>query len=713
MSSPARSLAEDLRGRSDEDLERVLRLRPDLLRPVPRSIAELALRANSAASTGHALADLTQTELQILEACCALAPAGRFSLSDLADGLDAPPASVAPAVRRLIDLVLLWGETEDIRVPSAVRDRFGPYPCGLDMVIRAAQSGVRVATADPAAFSDRVELAPQDARDLLISHSWGPPVVPSGPGHEWLSGQNFMAIDESERLIVPREIALLVRRGVLVAELAREPQLSRSGPSIAAADRYCGHAADQALRDVDRVLGHLTRGPLGRQSNGSLPAREFDSLVASAGLPAGQVGLILTLAQALDWVGWDGDQRLRPSAVFEQGLGRPVAERWATLVATWIGLPRATSGEPTRLLTGPDDPAAVAHRRHVLAGIVAGAGGTIEAWLEWYRPRQPIPAGQVGGLLAETEFLGLTFGGNPSGWASLLLAEPVDVTAVSAAVSPFLPELTGTVVIQADLTATALGPLEPGVERRLGQVADWESGGAATVFRFTPETVRAALARGESPDDLMEWLRAVSATEIPQALSVLVTDQAATLPSVSVHPAQSVVTCDPDESDALLSDPSLTPLGLREITPGILISSGSAPDVARALLDSGRAIIQASPPAMTSDGHPTAERNSPRLPAPHRVVHSLRRVEQGENTRHSPPAELRPNGPAQLLAILKDSVAEHARLWLGFAGDDGERLTHLIEPLEIEGGDLCAFDHTACEIRTIPLERIIASAHTR
>ncbi|MGC1208616.1 MAG: hypothetical protein WA880_11735, partial [Ornithinimicrobium sp.] len=47
----ARSLADDLRHRSDEDLALLLAARPDLARPAPNDITTLAARANTRAST--------------------------------------------------------------------------------------------------------------------------------------------------------------------------------------------------------------------------------------------------------------------------------------------------------------------------------------------------------------------------------------------------------------------------------------------------------------------------------------------------------------------------------------------------------------------------------------------------------------------------------------------------------------------------------------
>ena len=92
------------------------------------------------------------------------------------------------------------------------------------------------------------------------------------------------------------------------------------------------------------------------------------------------------------------------------------------------------------------------------------------------------------------------------------------------------------------------------------------------------------------------------------------------------------------------------------------------------------------------------------------MVQSLRNVERGDHPTTAQPPDLRPTGPSQILAALHSAVTGHHKIWLSFAVDHGERMTHLIEPLQIDSGDVCAFDHTAGEIRTIPLERIVASA---
>ncbi|MFN8125190.1 MAG: helicase-associated domain-containing protein [Candidatus Nanopelagicales bacterium] len=495
MPSSARSLAEHLRLLSDDRLTAVLTLRPDLLRPVPKSLADLALRVNSAASVILALDDLTREQLQVLEAACALAPAGRFGVADLAGHLDGDPDRVRQAVIDLTTRVLLWGTDDDVRVPSEVRTAMGPHPAGLDPVVRENLIGVRLALADPDAFADRLALAPADARELLQRHAWGPPEIPEAPGRDWLARQDFMAVDDAGTVIIPREIALVLRRGALSPDPLETPPAPRTADEtlVAAADRHAGHAADLFVRDAERVLRQLQHRPLRRQGNGIL--RDWDTFVPTTGVAADQAALVLALAWDRGLVDLDDDSLLRTTSALDRSLTHSIARRWGEWVAAWLALERPA--HDSRHVTGTGrDPQVPAARRMVLAALADGAGTEVLGWTAWYRPRSRIPGALLAACAADAETLGLAFGGILS---SAGLAAAAGVTAADTlgdTVAPSLPALTDRIILQADLTATALGPLDAAVERRLSEVADWESGGAAAVFRFTPDSVRAALARG-------------------------------------------------------------------------------------------------------------------------------------------------------------------------------------------------------------------------
>lgn len=73
MTGTPRTLAEELRTRTDSGLVGLLRARPDLLNPVPGDVTQLATRAGTRASVVRAVERLDRFVLQTAEAL-AVAP---------------------------------------------------------------------------------------------------------------------------------------------------------------------------------------------------------------------------------------------------------------------------------------------------------------------------------------------------------------------------------------------------------------------------------------------------------------------------------------------------------------------------------------------------------------------------------------------------------------------------------------------------------------
>lgn len=714
-SVPPRSLAEDLRLRDDGQLARLFALRPTLLRPVPKSFADLALRANSAPATVLALDDLTQGQLDVLTACCALAVGPRFSVAEVAAGIGGDLAVVSPIVRDLYDRVLLWGSEPDVRVPSAVREALGREPGGLDPTPRADLPAIRAALQVPEAFLTDLDDLSQAARDVLLELAWGPPVLTDphtaaeDEAHTWLDGRGLIARDDLGTRILPREIALLVRRGQLIRRPALTAPTGAEHAAPELTDDRAGHAADQFVRDTDRLVADIERQSWTRQSSGAIVARDWDRATTRLGLAPERVGLLLATAWAAGWVGDGGDQRLHPATRYVETLDRSVASRWAQLAHRWLDLPMSPVVDPGRVLAGTADRRIAHARALVLTGLQAGAGDALETWLRWFRPRLRLSPQLVAGLLAEAEALGFSAGSAPAA-VTRALALPPDAVALAADVTAMLPSLTDQVVLQADLTATSLGPLEPAVERRLAEVADWESGGGATVFRFSADSVRRGLAGGLDPDGVVTWLRDLSATPLPQALEVLISDQARAAPPVSVHPAAAVLRCDRSAAAAILADDSLADLGLHQIAPEVLISGLPAGHVIARLREAGHAVAESGGGLVSVE--PSSMVDEPAGPTADRVIRSLRHIEERARPGERPPIDISAGAPHAVRRQLSEAAQHHVRLWLAFADDSGRRLTHLVEPLALVDGDVCAFDVTAAEIRTIPLERVVGAAPT-
>ena len=81
------------------------------------------------------------------------------------------------------------------------------------------------------------------------------------------------------------------------------------------------------------------------------------------------------------------------------------------------------------------------------------------------------------------------------------------------------PALVDSIIVQADLTAVAGGPLPYQLAAELRLLAAQESRGGAGVYRFSAESLRRAFDAGWSAERIRDWLSHHSATTIPQPLS--------------------------------------------------------------------------------------------------------------------------------------------------------------------------------------------------
>ena len=88
------------------------------------------------------------------------------------------------------------------------------------------------------------------------------------------------------------------------------------------------------------------------------------------------------------------------------------------------------------------------------------------------------------------------------------------------------PTVVETVILQADLTATAAGEPASALRAELDLLADVESSGQATVWRFSEPSLRRGFDAGRNAGDIHAFLAQRAARDIPQALSYLVDDMA-------------------------------------------------------------------------------------------------------------------------------------------------------------------------------------------
>ncbi|AXK32325.1 DNA-binding protein [Streptomyces armeniacus] len=330
---------------------------------------------------------------------------------------------------------------------------------------------------------------------------------------------------------------------------------------------------------------------------------------------------------------------------------------------------------------------------------------------------------------------------DPGAWGRALTAQELAVAAGQAAhgLAPLLPEPVDHVLLQADLTAVAPGPLERRLGAALRVLADVESKGGATVYRFTPGSVRRALDAGRTAADVHAFLAAHSRTPVPQPLTYLIDDVARRHGRLRVGAASSYVRCDDDALLAeILADKRSAPLRLRLLAPTVLASPAPPDQLLTRLREMGYA-----PAAESADGdvliaradaHRTPRRTPPEPtpdgpPVPDRTllgaaVRAIRAGDHAATAAHKPnphkakvPSNARtPNGELprtaspDTLATMQSAALTGSALWIGYVNADGAASQRVIAPVRVEGGFVTAYDHTADEVRTYPLHRITGVA---
>ncbi|MEU5363272.1 helicase C-terminal domain-containing protein [Streptomyces sp. NPDC005925] len=322
----------------------------------------------------------------------------------------------------------------------------------------------------------------------------------------------------------------------------------------------------------------------------------------------------------------------------------------------------------------------------------------------------------------------------PAPFTPLSSAEQAAATASAARVlAPLLPEPLDHVLLQADLTAVAPGPLQPPLADMLDVLADVESKGGATVYRFTPASVRRALDAGRTAADLHAFLAEHSRTPVPQPLTYLIDDVARRHGHLRVGAASAYVRCDDDAAlNEIMADKRSAGLRLRRLAPTVLAAQADP----AALLEGLRAMGYA-PAAESAEGdvliaRADARRTPPRTapqpvpegpPVPDEALlaAALRAVRAGDLAATAPrkPADgaapgaggdLPRTGAAETLATMQAAVLTGETVWIGYVNAEGAASQRVVAPVRVEGGYVTAFDHTADEVRTFALHRITGVA---
>ena len=721
-----RSYADYLRSLDDAALIALFESRSDLTSPVPPDIASLAVRASSIPSLVRAVDSLNRWQLQVLEAAAVLAEP--FTEKELLAHTD---KSAKFALSALVDRALIYIGHDGYRLPNNVREILGNEIAALGP---AAQKKLKL--------KDLAD-APAASKKVLDAMVWGPPrgavadVKKPNPGLKWLLDEGFVSPVNQQTVVLHREVALYLRGNKVHRELQiQEPELE--GRKVDSKNLQLAAISNVTtfLRWVEEVLNFWGQEPPSALKAGGVGVRDLRDLSNHLGVDVECASFVIEVAYISGLVTIDPDDRILPTNQFDIWLTQSASTKWENLVSAWLITSRLSGLGAAPMGPELDRSNAAIIRRNILALLeenesLAPTFDSLLAALRWrlpYRRTGGIPSEYLTWTLREAEWLGLTGQGALSHYARLIIAGE-DLDELEAE----LPATVDHILIQSDNTAIAPGPLEHELAQELDLIADIESRGAATVFRFSEASLRRGLDHGRTGDEILAFLKATSKTPVPQPLEYLVGDISKKHGKLRVGNAASFIRCE-DSSliTQIIKDKRVDALGLRRIAPEVLICTHDAHDAINILRGAGylpaaedsqgllltgrrisRAQTKARPPRIVGEFE---------IPERSQLETAVRTIRTGEKSS-AKQSTLRDISQEALGSLPRTSANEtlelltkHLRenpnksLSIGYADNNGLVSHRIIDPLKISAGSLMARDHATDEVLTFRIPRITGVA---
>lgn len=764
-SGDGKPLADWLDARGDDDLVTLLELRPDLAVPLPASMTVLAARAEQRASVLRACEDLDTLEFAIVETLSVHgagspgrthAPLPRKRLHALlADRVAAK--TVDAALARLTARALVWGDKE-LSLAAAAKDAL-PWPLGSTTELPDALT-------EPEIVAALAEIGPPE-RALLDklaatgprgrTRDAAPGTPPERPIQRLLAHRLLLRVDE-ETVELPPAVGQVLRREPVTDPHALVPP--RPEPiKYTAADVNAAAAGEvgELLRHCGDILEVLGQAPAPALRSGGLGVRELRRVAKQTGIDETRVGLlaeVLAAARLLD----KGipepppeDDSLEdcwaPTAAADGWRDNPPARRWAVLAQAWleldrfpwmIGLRDANDKPLAALSLELRNMHAVRDRSAILALLTEAPAGCaaspddLARVLAWRRPRwrRHFRTEAIERTLAEAAALGLVGRGAMTSAGRALLHESSTPEAglrnAEAEMESALPAPVDHVLVQADLTVIAPGPLVPDLQGRIALVADIESAGAATVYRIGETSVRRALDAGMTAAELHQLFTAHSRTPVPQSLTYLIDDVARRHGRLRAGMAQSFVRSeDPALLAEVLAAPVAERLALRAVAPTVAISQASLGEVLEQLRaagfspageDSSGAIVDLRPRGARIPARPNG-RNAwkPTPPSTEQLRLLVSELRAGEKAARARSGQaVRADGSrtstAATMQLLQLAARVRRPVHIGYVDAQGVATQRVVEPLQVSGGQLDALDPVTGAVRHFTLHRIASVA---
>jgi len=707
------SFADELRARSDDAIAELFQVRPDLLSPVPTDLSALSARANSTPSLLRALESLNKFQLEVLTSACILNEP--FSKSEL---LSVSTSEAGDELARLWAAALVYKDGTKFRLPGNLRHLIGDEPAGL-----GPQSVKKI---DFKALKD----IPADSAAVLERLTWGPPrgqvgnIKAPGKAIGWLLENSYLLAMDSKTVVLPREVGMHLRGGkVFKKYLPLAPKFIGTPRKQKDIDRAAIANISNFLRWCEELAHNWSDEPPIALRSGGLGIRDLKRSADHLGVDESCVAFVAEVLYLGGLIVIDTDDQILPTNSFDIWMSRSLEERWSSLASLWLETSRVSGlagkiGEKNIAPLGPElDRAGIASMRKITLNILSQNLEldpnikTLQEIIAWQMP-QRFNSEYIEWTLREAEWLGLTGQGALSEFGKAFITGSEDFGVENA-----LPKPVDHILIQADNSAIAPGPLTVELANMIGTIADIESRGGASVYRFSESSIRRGLDHGQTGEQIKDFLKKTSKTPVPQPLEYLINDVAKRHGRLRVGTAQSYIRCE-DEGlvTQILHEKKLESLRFRKLAPQVLVCEFEAADVIATLRDSGylpaaenaSGILISAPAIRRAKSRPRPPRVLSESSAPSEIVikAAVRTLRTGEKASSHKPREVPRTTANETLDLLHQYIEEQASLTIGYADTNGGVSNRLIDPISISLGTLIARDHATGEMQSFRIPRI-------
>lgn len=476
------------------------------------------------------------------------------------------------------------------------------------------------------------------------------------------------AVTSFKQLVSAKRLAeLIARKDSKSLEVATLPEQI---------DPQAGISAFEVVQALTELVIELEQNYVREVGRGQVGLPELKRMSLHLGRDVEYVRLLYALAQLASLIGVS-DKRWKVGSQYLTWLTSSPEQRWQHIAKTWVSLLGETSA--TELAT---------------------AGNLRSALAETFPIANEGFLTQMTKLSHLAEMIGLTDSDQSTSWFKPLLEGKVESATKLLALN--LPKTQNRIIVQADLTIIAVGPLPTDKELELRRFVETERIGVASTYLISNLSVTYGLESGLLEQDIRALLTELAGTALPQPVDYLIREAANRFGRLVLREIPNgtlIQSKDQILLTQILNDSSLNSVSISYNSENTLESRFESDIVYYLLRESKYAAIRKDSKDQVVSGWRAAGSNESSLTKTSSVMEDIQRLRAHDRRLGEAPED------QDIVRQIEMAIKTKATIWVALQMN-GTKREFPIEPTGLANGRLRGKDRQAdCE-RVLPLASV-------